>query len=145
MKSLSRAYFFYPLLLFCASVDICGNMSLGNPVIYSALCLYSIALSFRTSAIRFFALLAILAMESFFFYGQLSIQLVYLIPIALIARRTWSTFTHPLYHALLIVSVSLMAQLIIDSLVGIASLSMFTIIKFIINIVLTISLSLTYE
>ena len=127
------------------SIDIYGSFELGRPLIYGLLCLFSVAVSHNISTPRLISLLGLLGIESFFFYGLWGIQLIYLIPLALMARKTWDKVTNPAHHALFIMATGLIAQLIIDALLGINIVSIFTILKFFINIVLTISLSLTYK
>ena len=144
MPIVNRAYFFYPLLFVFMCIDIYSSLGLGRPLVYSLLCLYCVAVSNKISTMRLTILLGLLGIESFFFYGQWGIQLIYLFPLALMARKTWDKLTSPLYHALFIVTACLIAQLIIDTLLGTNSFSIFTLLKFFINIVLTISLSLTY-
>jgi len=143
--NINRAYFFYPLLFIFMCIDIYSSFELGRPLVYSLLCLYCISISYPISTPRLMTLLCLLGIESFFFYSLWGLQLIYLIPLALIARKTWDKLTSPLYHALFILISCLIAQLIIDFLLGTNIFSIFTILKFFINIVLTISLSLTYK
>lgn len=145
MTLVNKAYFFYPLLLLFMCIDIYSSFGLGRPIVHSLLCLFCVAVSHTISTPRLITLLGLLSIESFFFYGQCGLQLIYLIPLALMARKTWDKLTSPLYHALFILTACLIAQLIIDSLLGTNPFSIFTILKFFINIVLTISLSLTYK
>jgi hypothetical protein len=142
---INRAFVFYPLLIVCVCLDFFSMFWFGTPVVYSLLALFAVTVSRKTSIIRLSIILAALAFESFLLYWQWGVQLIYLIPIAVIARATWDKFTHPTQHAIIIVTECLIAQiLIIDTLVGINLLSIFTVVKFLINILLTISISLTY-
>jgi hypothetical protein len=90
-------------------------------------------------------LLLLLGIESFFFYALWGVQLIYLVPLVLIARTTWDKFVTPTYHALFLLLICLIAQLALDLLLGINISLVFTIIKFFINIILTASLSLIYR
>lgn len=143
--NINRAYFFYPLLVVFMCIDIYSSFGLGRPLVCSLLCLYCVAVSHKINSPRLLALFGLLGIESFFFYGLWGIQLIYLIPLALIARKTWDKFTSYTHHALFMLVACLIAQLIIDLLLGTNIFSIFTILKFFINIVLTISLSLTYK
>lgn len=145
MYNINKAYFFYPLLFICMAIDIFSSFSLGAPVIHSLLCLFCVAASSKASKMRLIMLLGLLSIESFFFYGLWGLQLIYLIPLALIARSTWDKVTSSTYHALFLLVSCFIVQLILDSLIGLNIFSAFTILKFFINIVLTISLSLTYR
>ena len=140
-----KGYLFYPLLLVFMCIDICSSFYFGGPLINSLLCLCCVAFSQEISSFRLIILLGLLGIESFFFYSLCGIQLMYLIPLALVARKTWDKLTSPLYHALIILMACLVAQLIIDFLLGMNILSVFTVLKIIVNIILTISLSLTYN
>ena len=142
----NKALFFYPFLIICMCLDFFSIFWFGTPFIYSLLALFAVSLSHKISTFRLSILLAALALESFLLYGQWGVQLIYLIPIALIARNTWDKFTHPTHHAIIILLCSLIAKiLVIDTLLGTNMISIFTILKILINIVLTISLSLTYK
>ena len=145
MVSLEKPYFFYPLLFICVSLDIFSSFVLGSPIFNSLLCLFCVACSNKISLLRLAILLCLLGIESFFFYDLWGIQLIYLIPLAFVAHFTRDKITHRMYHALFLVTFCFIAQLIIDFLLGINIFSIFTIIEFFINIVLTISLSLTYR
>lgn len=143
--AINRPLFFYPLLVVCIWIDFFCMCWLGTPFIYSLLALSAVALSHKISNMRLVGIFTALALESFLLYGQWGVQLIYLIPIAFISRSIWDIFTRPTAHAIIILTECLIAQtLIIDSLVGISVLSMFTLIKISINILLTISISLTY-
>lgn len=144
MFTIKKAYFFYPLLYLCMAIDILGSFVFGYPFIQSLLSLFCVTLSSPASILRISLLLILLSLESFFFYGFWGVQLIYLVPLVLIARSTWDKFTHGIYHALFLLASCFIMQLILDLLFGINIFSVFTIIKFFINIVLTISLSLTY-
>ncbi len=145
MRIIGRAYVFYPLLFLLMCIDIYSSFGLGRPIICSMVCLYSIAVSYPISMVRLILLLGLLGIESFFFYGLWVIQLIYLLPFAFLARKTWDKLVSSLYHALFIVIICLTAQLIVDFLLGTNPCSIFTMLKFFINIILTISLSLIYE
>lgn len=145
MYTISKSCFFYPLLFICIALDMFSSFLLGYPAIQSLLCLFCVTASDNPSTFRITCLLSMLGIESFFFYGLWGAQLVYLIPLALIAPSTWDKFTKSHYHALFLLLISLFTQLIIDSLFDINIFSLFTILRFFINIVLTISLSLIYK
>lgn len=142
--NIRKGYFFYPLLFACMALDILSSFVCGYPCVYSLLCLFCVAMSKSISIIRTAILLMLLSITSFFFYGFWGVQLIYLIPLVLVAHSTWDKFTDHTYHALFLLVSSVFAQLFLDLLLGINIFSVFTIIKFFINIVLTISLSLTY-
>lgn len=141
----NKAFLFYPLLIVCISIDFFTYFWVGMPCIFSLLAFSSVALSHDISILRLCAILAALALESFLLYGQWGVQLIYLVPLAFIARYTWDMFSSATHHALMILLSGLLVQLvIIDSQIGIKLLSIFTLIKILINILLTISISLTY-
>jgi hypothetical protein len=142
--TLKKAYYFYPLLFICMAIDILSSFVCSYTFIRSLLCLFCVAMSSPISIVRITFLLTLLSIESFFFYGFWGVQLIYLAPLVLIAHMTWDKFTYRTYHALFLLTCCFMSQLIIDLLLGINIFSVFTIMKFLINIVLTISLSLTY-
>lgn len=144
MFTIKKVYFFYPLLFVCMAIDILSSFICGYPFVQSLLCLFCVALSSPISIVRITLLLVLLSIESFFFYGFWGIQLIYLAPLVLVARVTWDKFTGHTYHALFLLAACFISELILDLLLGINIFSVFTIIKFFINIVLTISLSLTY-
>jgi hypothetical protein len=141
--TLNKVYYFYPLLFVCMAIDILSSIC-GYPFVRSLLCIFCVALSSPVSIVRITLLLALLSIESFFFYGFWGIQLIYLAPLVIIAHTTWDKFTDRTYHALFLLAACFMSQFVLDLLLGINIFSVFTIIKFFINIVLTISLSLTY-
>ena len=144
MFTFKKTYFFYPLLFLCMAVDILNSFAFGYPFVHSLLSLFCVVLSHPMNITRIISLLTLLSIESFFFYGFCGLQLIYLIPACLIAHITWDKFTDRTYHALFLLTGCFLAQFILDLLLGINIISVFTIMKFFINIVLTISLSLTY-
>lgn len=145
MSKLNKAYIFYPILILCIGIDIYSNFWLGRPLVLSLLCLFSVATSYALTNTRLTIMLILLGLESFVYYSQWGTQLIYLIPIAIMTKKTWKIFNSPMQHACFVLVLCLFSQLCIDFLKGNNIFSIFTILKFFINIVMTISLSLTYE
>ncbi len=145
MVKINKAYIFYPILILCIGIDIYSNFGLGRPLILSLLCLFSVATSYALTNTRLTIMLILLGLESFVYYSQWGIQLIYLLPIAIMTQKTWKIFNSPLQHACLVLVLCLFSQLCIDFFKGGNIFSIFTILKFFINIVMTISLSLTYK
>jgi len=145
MLKINKAYIFYPILMLCIGIDIYSNFWLGRPVVLSLICLFSVATSYALTTTRLAIMLILLGLESFVYYSQWGTQLIYAIPIAILTKKTWKIFNSPVQHACFVIILCLLSQLGIDFLKGNNIFSMFTILKFFINIVMTISLSLTYE
>lgn len=142
---INKVFFFYPLVLICMCLDFFSMFWFGAPLLYSLLALSAVAFSYKMSTLRMMFLFTAVALESFILYGQWGVQLIYLIPFALFARATWEIYTHPLHHAIIVILGCLGAQiLIIDTQVGSNIASIFTLMKILINLLLTISISLTY-
>jgi hypothetical protein len=145
MVQLKKSYFFYPILILCIGIDIYSNFGLGKPLLSTLLCLFSVATSYSLTNIRLAILLILLGIESFVYYSQWGAQLTYLIPIAATTKRTWKIFNSPVYHACFVLVACLCAQICIDFFRGNNVFSIFTFLKIFVNIIITISLSLTYE
>lgn len=142
---INNSILFYPLIALGICIDFFSMFYFGIPYLYSLLALFAVALSYRISLFRLSCLLILLALESFLLHGQWGVQLIYLIPIALISRKTWDIFTQATIHAIIMLSGCLIAQIvIIDTLVGTNLISVFTLMKILINILLTICISLKY-
>lgn len=140
-----RAVIFYPLLIFCSCLDFFSIFWVGTHFVYSALGIFAVALSHKISGLRLITLLSILALESFLLYGQWGVQLVYLIPVALFSRSTFGIFTNATYHAvILLVSCLLIQTIIMDTFKTVSLCPIFTLVKILTNILLTVVISLTY-
>lgn len=118
MFRLRRAYIFFLFVILLMGIDFCATLSTGVPFIYSLLAFYVVALSFPISILRIASLLLLLSLESFFFYGQWGVQLIYLLPIALYSRTTWDIFIKPWQHALFLLIACLVAQYTLDIILG---------------------------
>lgn len=140
----NKSFIFYPLMLIFFVVDILSSLVIGRALIASMISLFAVIVSRPINWFRLMLIFVLLGIESFFFYGQWGIQLIYLVPIAMLARRTYTFFASPLSMALIVLIATYTSQFIANSLFGEFNTFMFTVSKIFINIVLTMCISLTY-
>lgn len=140
----NKSIIFYPLVLIFFVIDILSSLVTGRPLIVGLMSIFAIIISRPVNWARLILILTLLGIESFFFYGQCGVQLVYLLPIAIIARQIYTIFASPLSMSLIISAGICTCQLMTDLLFGEFNTFMFTVLKIFINIVLTMCISLTY-
>jgi len=143
---ISTAPIFFLVLLGCFCLDIYSYLLLGYQPIMSLLALFTIAIAHKQPRWRIVALLLALSIESFFFIGYAGLNLMYLIPLLIVASKLRHAFWEPLICSLLALGVALFSQQVILEyyLLDIYTTSSFTILKIGINIILVILLSMIY-
>lgn len=124
--------------------DVFAYFLFDRPYFSFLLIFFVMALSKPLSSLRVALFLIFLSVESFFFYGRVSLSLVYLIPVTIAAVRLRDRFWDPVAFTLVALLFSLVVQIVVIEyyLLGTPLFSCFTFLKLLINIILTIFLSM---
>ena len=124
-------------------LDISLFSFFGYPYSHLVLCYYSIRILQSPPGISVYFMALLLSLESFFYYGQFGMPLIYLIPISLVGRRL-NTFISLRYTCLIFMLIScLISQILLEFYSMAISYSYpYTIGKICANILLIVIISL---
>ncbi len=143
---LGSAWLLYPLLLGAIGLDIWGYFYFGWRLIQTVLALFATTISRRFTLFRVCMVCMVLATESFFYYGVWGYEAPLLVIVTCAAYWTWPLCTNKAYHAICVIICVLAAQIFcLDWCRGTMPFSVFTLMTFLFNIILTVSISLKYD
>jgi hypothetical protein len=138
MYALALLFFFLDILMFSL---------FEKQILYLLLCFYILNICDKRSLITFIIFAFLIALESSLYYSKFGVQLLYLIPITLIAFKVQKTFWSWKFQASLILITCLLIQsyFIEPFLLGIPATFSYTNSKIIANIIVLWCMSLIFS
>jgi hypothetical protein len=137
--------FFYPLLGAALLADTACFMIFHAPIVYSALCIYAVALVYAVPTTRSAVFASvILGLESLLFFDQFALPLLYIAPLTLLAIGMQRTFFATRWLPPVYLMLCLGIQLLLETVILARPFSMpYTKQIVVVNIILVMIFSLT--